>query len=139
MCGRYARITPEGTFAELLGGQAVAPPELLDPPRYNLAPSQQALALAEDQRGARLFGRLRWGFVPRWAEDAGKPMINARAENLTGKPLFADSFRSRRCLVPADAFYEWAKLPGRRMQPFAFRLRDGEPFALAGLWDVWRG
>jgi putative SOS response-associated peptidase YedK len=139
MCGRYVRINSTRRFAELLGVPGTTQPELFDSPQYNLAPTQQALALAEDQHGVRHFGKLRWGFVPRWAEAASNPMINARAKNLAGKPFFADSFRLRRCLIPADGFYEWLKLPGRRKQPFAFRLQDGEPFAFAGLWDVWRG
>jgi putative SOS response-associated peptidase YedK len=138
MCGRYVRITPTRRFAELLSVPETAQPELFDSPQYNLAPTQQALALAEDQKEVRHFGKLRWGFVPRWAEDGGNPMINARAEKLESKPFFADSFRLRRCLVPADGFYEW-KRSGRRKQPFAFRLLDDEPFAFAGLWDVWRG
>jgi putative SOS response-associated peptidase YedK len=81
---------------------------------------------------------VRWGLVPRWASDPKKAPINARAETAADKPFFADSLRLRRCLVPADGWYEWRQLPGRRRQPFAFRLWDDKPFAFAGIWDVWK-
>jgi putative SOS response-associated peptidase YedK len=83
---------------------------------------------------------LRWGLIPSWAgANAGKTaLMNARAESVATKPSFRDSLRHRRCLIPADGFYEW--LPdGKRKQPYLFRLRDGRPFAFAGLWDVWKG
>jgi putative SOS response-associated peptidase YedK len=137
MCGRYVRISTAATFAQRLGLPTERQPDLFA--QYNVAPSQPALAIAEDKHGARHFGMLRWGFVPRWAADAKKPLINARAETAAGKASFAEALRLRRCLVPADGYYEWQQLPGRRKQPFAFRLHEDEPFAFAGLWDVWQG
>src|SRR5262249_7430344 len=82
---------------------------------------------------------LGWGLVPSWADDIkiGYRLINARAETAAGKPAFRSAFRSQRCLIPADGFYEWQKL-NRRRQPFYFRLKDGRPFAFAGLWGRWR-
>jgi putative SOS response-associated peptidase YedK len=83
---------------------------------------------------------LKWGLVPRWAKDpaVGNRLINARAETVTEKPSFRDAFKRRRCLVPLDGFYEWSRR-GDRKRPFYFHMRDGEPFAVAGLWEVWEG
>ena len=88
---------------------------------------------------AREFALLRWGLVPFWAKDAkiGYSTINARAEEVANKPAFREALRKRRCLVPADAFYEWAKRDARTKQPFAIGLKSGEPFAFAGLWERW--
>jgi putative SOS response-associated peptidase YedK len=83
---------------------------------------------------------LKWGFVPRWEHDTTKAAINARAETAAGKLFFADSLRLRRCLIPADGFYEWRKQGGgKRKQPSHIGLTDGRLFALAGVWDVWQG
>ena len=83
---------------------------------------------------------MRWGLVPSWAKDVGigSRMINARAEGIAAKPAFRAAFRQRRCLVPADGFYEWQKVAGGK-QPMLIRLRSGDPFAFAGLWERWRG
>jgi putative SOS response-associated peptidase YedK len=83
---------------------------------------------------------MRWGLIPSWADDPaiGARMINARAETVAMKPAFRSAFRQRRCLVIADGFYEWRKLP-RRKQPHYIRLRDRKPFAFAGLWERWTG
>ncbi len=117
------------------------------PPRYNVAPTQQVLVVAsrpargQDGRFVRALGTMRWGLVPSWAKDAsvGSRMINARAESIITKPAYRDAFASRRCLIPADAFYEWeARSGGRPKQPWAIRLESGEPMAFAGLWEVWR-
>ena len=88
----------------------------------------------------REFALLRWGLVPFWAKDAkiGYSTINARAEEAANKPAFREALRKRRCLIPADAFYEWARRDAKSKQPFAFALRSGEPFAFAGLWERWR-
>jgi putative SOS response-associated peptidase YedK len=107
-------------------------------PRFNVAPSQPVPSVAVDKAGVRQLGFLRWGLVPRWANDTKKAPINARAETAADKPFFGDCLRLRRCLVPADGWYEWRQLPGRRKQPFAFRLWGDKPFAFAGLGDVWR-
>jgi putative SOS response-associated peptidase YedK len=88
----------------------------------------------------REFALLRWGLVPFWAKDAkiGYSTINARAEEVANKPAFREALRKRRCLIPADAFYEWAKRDAKTKQPFAIGLKSGEPFAFAGLWEQWR-
>ncbi|EST52352.1 hypothetical protein T458_15325 [Brevibacillus panacihumi W25] len=105
--------------------------------RYNIAPGQNIPAIIED-RGQRRIGQLQWGLVPSWASDAkgGSKMINARAETLTDKPAFRRLFERKRCLIPADGFYEWQQGPkGRR--PMRIMMRSGEPFAFAGLYDTW--
>ena len=103
-------------------------------PRYNIAPSQNVLTIGDF--GAHLEARLlTWGLIPSWSTD-GKGFINARAETLDEKPSFSESFRLRRCLIPADGFFEW-KRTGREKRPFYFQLHDELPFAFAGIWDTW--
>ncbi len=134
MCGRYTLATDLRVLAERFGFRAS---DIEYRPRYNIAPTQNVLAVTgEEGRAARL---LRWGLVPSWAREAGgeRQMINARAETLGQKPSFRRSLAGRRCLVLADGFYEWKK-EGRRKIPMRVVLRSGEPFAFAGLWDVWR-
>ena len=137
MCGRFLLTTPAPGVADLFGLDEA--PALS--PRYNIAPGQPVavVRIAEDG-DRRECVSLRWGLVPSWAADPGGAgrLINARAETAAQKPSFRAPFRRRRCLVPADGFYEW-RPAGRRKQPFAFRLRGGGPFALAGLWDRWLG
>jgi len=119
--------------------------------RYNVAPGQQVLAVAvshghEEGKGPRRqLGTLRWGLVPSWAKDpsVGNRMINARAEGIAAKPAYRAALVRRRCLIPADAFYEWQVPPGRDgprgpKVPHAIRRRDGAPMALGGLWELWR-
>jgi putative SOS response-associated peptidase YedK len=106
-------------------------------PRYNVAPSQPVPAVGLDREGRRAVATFRWGLVARWAADAKKAPINARAETAADKPSFAESLRQRRCLVPADGFYEWLR-QGKYKHPFSFRLHDDRPFAFAGIWDAWR-
>jgi putative SOS response-associated peptidase YedK len=132
MCGRFLLLSSREVIAELL--RLSGAPVLAQ--RYNVAPSQPSLAVAADKAGRRQPGFLRWGLVPRWASDPKKAPINARAETAADRPFFADCLRLRRCLVPADGFYEWVR-QGKRKQPFCFRLWDDKPFAFAGLWDVW--
>lgn len=106
-------------------------------PRYNIAPSQDVLAIVEGEYGNK-GGFLKWGLVPSWATDPkiGYKMINARAETLSQKPSFKKLLSRRRCIIPADGFYEWKK-EGTIKQPYHIRLKNGEPFAFAGLWDRW--
>jgi putative SOS response-associated peptidase YedK len=108
--------------------------------RCNIAPSEQVLAvrLAPGGRDVELV-RLRWGLVPAWSRDrrAGRPLIFARAETAATRPAFRDAFRHRRCLVMADGFFGWDRRGGRR-RPYHVRLKDGRPFAFAGLWESWR-
>lgn len=108
-------------------------------PRYNIAPSQNVLAVVNDGQNNRA-GWLKWGLIPSWSRDpsAGSGIINAREETVTQKPSFRQAFYRRRCLIPADGFFEWKK-DGERKRPFRIRLRDGQPFAMAGLWERWKG
>ena len=108
---------------------------------YNIAPSQEIAVIRRGEgESARELAFLHWGFVPAWARDPGSMSrpINARGETVEAKPMFRDAFRKRRCLVPADAFYEWKKAAGGK-QPWRIGRADGAPFAFAGLWDRWTG
>lgn len=108
-------------------------------PSYNVAPRADVLAVRE-REGARRMGRMRWGLVPSFAEDPslGDRMINARAESVVEKPAFRRAFERRRCIVPADGFFEWQTLAGGKKHPMYIRARSGAPLALAGLWETWR-
>lgn len=131
---------PRQVLAEAVGASEVVGPEL--PLRWNVAPSTELYALAVTAEGRRL-GTLVWGFVPWWSPSpqgprAGKRPINARAETMASSRQFADSVARRRCLVVADGFYEWEPVPGVGRQPWFFSRADGQPIALAALWDRWR-
>jgi putative SOS response-associated peptidase YedK len=104
---------------------------------YNIAPSQEILAIAT-RDNENWLDRYHWGLVPFWAKDVsiGNRMINARAESVATKPSFRNAFRKRRCLIPADGFFEWKKAKGQK-QPMLIKLPDDIPFAFAGLWDTW--
>ncbi|MBI4496606.1 MAG: SOS response-associated peptidase [Chloroflexi bacterium] len=106
--------------------------------RYNIAPTQNILTVIEKD-GERRTEAMRWGLVPFWAKDpsVGQRMINARSETLGEKPAFRQAFVRRRCLIPADGFYEWQKEGSKRL-PLRFVLKSGEPFAFAGLWETWK-
>ncbi len=114
-------------------------------PRYNVAPTQEVVVVrADPDSGRRTAAMLRWGLLPSWSKGvaSGAPMINARSETLSEKPAFRNALRRRRCLVPADGFYEWQQSVGGakgKKQPFYIHRPDGEPFAFAGLWETWRG
>jgi len=137
MCGRFS-----------LGASATKLIELFDlsevpswAPRYNIAPTQELLVVVKaPEHPDRQVRRHRWGLIPSWAKDRGigNQLINAQAETVATKPAFRAAFRKRRCLVPADGFYEWTQ-QGRQKQPYYIRLRDGGPFAIAGLWERWEG
>ncbi len=134
MCGRFTLFTAVAVLKEVFGlDEASLPLE----PRYNIAPSQMiAVVPNRDRRALELH---RWGLIPSWAKDPaiGNRMINARAETLDEKPSFRDALRRRRCLIPADGFFEW-KRAGPAKTPMWVRLKSGRPMALAGLWDVWK-
>lgn len=135
MCGRYALKTPTGELASRFGLD-----EVVDvAPRYNIAPGTDIPTIRHSPEGKRVMHLLRWGLVPHWAKDPsiGAKLSNARGETLAEKPSFRDAFRRRRCLVPADGFYEW-KTEGRLKQPYYFSMKSGEPFALGGVWESWR-
>jgi putative SOS response-associated peptidase YedK len=111
------------------------------PPRYNIAPTQSVAAVRlAGQGGGRELGLFRWGLIPAWAKDAriGSSLINARAETLATKPAFRSALNRKRCLIPADGFYEWQAVPGEKVkQPFFIGVRDVPVFAFAGLWEQW--
>src|SRR5512136_1812668 len=133
MCGRFTLVSPFIAVTERF--HVAAPPDLR--PRYNIAPGQEVLCVIRD--GENRIEPLRWGLIPFWAKDPaiGNRLINARAETLATKPAFRKPLRERRCLVPADGFYEWER-QDRRKQPWHIRMRDARPFAFAGLWDRWQ-
>ena len=135
MCGRYTLTNPDplrlrARFDILESAEVVK-----DEPRFNIAPTDPVLAVRRTDEGARDLGRLRWGLVPgRWAEKKGtRPLINARAETLESQPAFRESFEQRRCLIPADGFYEWLK-DDRGKRPLWFSRADHDLFAFAGIW-----
>jgi putative SOS response-associated peptidase YedK len=135
MCGRFALRTSVPEIARLLGIEGPVPAFT---PRYNIAPTQKVpvcIAAANDERQ---LVPMRWGLIPHWASDArfGARTINARAETVAVKPAFRAAFRRRRCLVPADGYYEWRSAKPRK-QPYFIHLRDDAAFCFAGLWETW--
>lgn len=137
MCGRYTLRAPDRIRIKGFDASLYLPSldQLLLEPRYNIAPSQAILTIRQKQDEKEL-SPLVWGLVPSWSATA-KGFINARAETLEARASFSESFHRRRCLIPADGFYEWKK-EGKARQPYYFQLQDGEPFAFAGIWDTWR-
>jgi putative SOS response-associated peptidase YedK len=136
MCGRYSITTPVEALRRIFGFEGPAPNLQ---PRWNLAPTQPAPVIRLGSGGSREIAMLNWGLVPYWAEDTKlqSHMINARGETVAEKPAFKQAFRQRRCLVPADGFYEWQTLGPKTKQPLLFRMTGGAPFAFAGLWERW--
>lgn len=137
MCGRFTlRTTPTKILNEI-GVQMTLPLE----PRYNIAPTQTVSAIRQlEGKAEPEYVGLRWGLVPFWADDLkiGSRMINARSETVADKPAFRAAFKKRRCLIPADGFFEWKTIPGEKTkQPYMIRLKSGEPFVFAGLWERW--
>ena len=137
MCGRFTLHHSAEQIEERFGAAVVVEIAL---PRYNVAPTQDVLVVT--QNGARHLSAYHWGLIPSWAKDAGigNKMINARAETLAEKPSFRTALSRRRCLIPADGFYEWQDAPAgvkSPKTPMHIRLKDGGLFAFAGLWDEW--
>ena len=137
MCGRYRlsrrKQIIEEHFASVSGEKEWTP-------RYNIAPTQLVPVIRQNPaEPVRELSLVRWGLVPSWAKDSSvaAKMINARSETAATKPAFRDALKSRRCLIPADGFYEWAKT-AKAKQPYCFEVNDGELFAFAGLWDRWK-
>lgn len=133
MCGRFSLTTDEATLNErfrLAGG--VAPYVA----RYNCAPAQNLAVITSE--APECLSYFRWGLIPFWAKDEkiGNRLINARAESIEDKPSFRNAFRQRRCLVPADGFYEWKSSNGKT--PYRIMLKDNQPFAMAGIWETWK-
>jgi putative SOS response-associated peptidase YedK len=139
MCGRYARRSDKQKIAELFAIHGPVMPDF--GPSWNVAPQtiQPVVRLNRDT-GGREIVLMRWGLIPYWAKDPsiGLRTINAKAETITTAPAFREAIKYRRCLVPADAFYEWQKLDAKTRQPFAIAMKDGKPYALAGLWEKWK-
>lgn len=142
MCGRFVAASSPADLAAYFEVDSVdelvsAHPE----PRYNVAPTSN-IAVVLDEGDRRDLEFVRWGLVPSWAKDlaVGNRMINARAETVATKASFKSSFARRRCIIPADGFYEWKTLAdGKSKQPYFIHRPDGEPYAFGGLWAQWRG
>lgn len=136
MCGRYTLYSGHSRIAQQF--DVPSPPTLM--PRYNIAPTQAVAIVRIDKwdASARELALVQWGLVPGWAKDRtiGNRLINARAETVADKPAFRAAFRRRRCLIPADGFYEWQQTPTGK-QPFYIRARDEGLLAFAGLWERW--
>jgi putative SOS response-associated peptidase YedK len=135
MCGRYAITSAPEAIRRLFG----YPEQPNFPPRYNVAPTQP-VPVVRHVEGRRQFALVRWGLIPSWVKDPKTfaLLINARGESLNDKPAFRAAMRRRRCLFPADGFYEWRR-EGERRTPYYVRLKSGGPMAFAGLWETWTG
>jgi len=135
MCGRYTFATSPEIAAEFYELTELPPAQA----RYNIAPTQSVgTVLFSPENNARRWRMMRWGLIPSWSKDksVGAKMINARSETLATKPAFKSALQLRRCLIPANGFYEWRK-EGRVKRPYYISMRDGGPLAFAGLWDRW--
>ena len=135
MCGRYLITSAPEAFRRLFG----YPEQPNFPPRYNVAPTQP-VPIVRLVEGKRQFALVRWGLIPAWVKDPRgfTLLVNARGESVNDKPAFRNAMKRRRCLFPADGFYEWMEQGGRK-RPFVVRPKDGEPVAFAGLWETWMG
>jgi putative SOS response-associated peptidase YedK len=137
MCARFTLTAPASQIGALF--DLAAPIDLT--PRYNVAPTQNILAVRLAPEGNKEFVKLRWGLVPSWAKDLkiGQKLINARSETVAEKPSFRSALKhKRRCLIAADGFFEW-QADGKKKQPYLIRRPNGKPFAFAGLWERWHG
>jgi putative SOS response-associated peptidase YedK len=136
MCGRFVQCSDPELYASQFDLDVICEAK----PRYNLAPTQPVLAIRVAKDGQRALVPLRWGLVPAWSKgpDSRYSMINARAETVKSKPAYRNAFRQRRCLIPAEGFYEWKAGKGGKT-PFLIRREGAEPFAMAGLWERWHG
>jgi putative SOS response-associated peptidase YedK len=137
MCGRYRLSRRKQIIEEYFDS---APREEDWNPRYNVAPTQPVPVIWQHPKEpVRILSLMKWGLIPSWSKDSSvaATMINARSETAATKPAFCDALKSRRCLIPADGFYEW-KREGKAKQPFCFEVNQGQLFAFAGLWDRWK-
>lgn len=134
MCGRFSNFTPLDALRERFDAEA---PDALVYPRYNAAPGQKMIVIPLDDPRKMHFSK--WGLIPHWAKDPkiGYKLINARSETLKEKPAFRGSLQKGRCLVPADGFYEWGIVNGRKI-PYRIELKDRKPFSMAGLCSRWK-
>lgn len=141
MCGRFVSSSPPDQVARYFDVDQVSAQAEEHRPNFNTAPTTDVYVVYEDGATRRL-DTFHWGLVPGWAKDlsVGNRMINARSETVASKPAFKRAFAKRRCIVPADGFYEWRALEGqKKKQPYFIHRPDGEPYAFAGLWEQWRG
>lgn len=154
MCGRFVSNTPPEELASYFDAESIV--DVTAGPNWNVAPTQQVFVVMSDG-STRVVDALRWGLVPSWAKDPSVAyrMINARAETVRTKPAFRSAFKSRRCIIPADGFYEWKPMAAGQVggpdapatksaakpkkQPYFIHRPDGEPYAFAGLWERWEG
>ncbi len=139
MCGRYVSISSPSLLASYFGAEEVRTTDV--EANYNVTPRAEVPIVAVS-RDVRVLDRVRWGLVPFWAKDVsiGDKLINARAETITEKPAYRRAFERRRCIIPADGFYEWRPVAGanaKQWQPYFIRRLDGEPLAFAGVWESW--
>jgi len=140
VCGRYVSVSSPTILAERFHVEEVRIAD--EPANYNVTPRAEVPVVAES-KGARTLDRVRWGLVPSWAKDLsiGDRLINARAETVATSNAYKRAFARRRCIIPADGFYEWQVVSSvgkkRVKQPWFIRRRDGEPLAFAGLWEIW--
>lgn len=134
MCGRYSFAVEDELIKERFG---VSVRSAIYKARYNCAPSQELAIISNQNPDELMF--FRWGLIPFWAKDPaiGNKLINSKAETIAEKPSFKNAFRKRRCLVPADGFYEWKKAGSKT--PYRIVLKNGDPFAMAGIWEKWVG
>jgi len=134
MCGRYTLTVDASVLATLFELEPLFEIE----PRYNIAPSQPVPIVRTGMENDREWAWARWGLIPSWAKDAkiGNKLINARSETAADKPSFRSAYKHRRCLLPADGFFEWVKTPGGK-QPHHIRFADQRVFAFGGLWERW--
>lgn len=136
MCGRYVASSPPGELARYFGAEVRA--EQLLGADYNVTPTREVFTVLQDG-DARVLDTSRWGLIPFWAKDAkiGNKMINARSETVAEKNAFRSAFKKKRCIIPADGFYEWQTLPHGKT-PYFIHRADGRPLAFAGLWEGWK-
>jgi len=134
MCGRFIQALELDDYANFFGASIIKTEALK--PSYNVAPTDQVYGLVENE-GERMIGTFKWGLIPHYSKDRKTIHINARVETIDSKPAFRDSFARRRCLIPADGFYEWERRPDDTKQPYFISLDSGL-MAFAGLWTRWR-
>ena len=138
MCGRYTLRRYEFDLYGVSGQLSLPFEEFSERPRFNVAPQQDVAVVRVNAKGERVLGLVRWGLVPSWTKQTPKVQpINARAETVTTSGMFRQALARRRCLVPADGFYEWQVVSPKQKQPFLFTVKNDAPFAFAGIWERW--
>lgn len=140
MCGRYTLRRINIVYSDFDAAPESLFEEFSERARFNVAPSQDIVVIRLNKEGKRMVGAVRWGLIPSWAKDAPKMQpINARAETASTSGMFRQAFARRRCIIPADGFYEWKKLDPKTKQPMFIHFPDDRLFGFAGLWERWQG